>query len=183
MPFDSREYIDHFWLIQPVGWRGGGGLLSPLAWFNQGWGVGGGGAVPFRPIQSVGGGGGGVAVRFGAVQPGGGEGGLSPFGPFNQWGGGGGCCPLSAHSISGGGGGVLSPLGPFNQCITGGGHIYVNFYNKGAIQSQKGKGGGGLWPPCPHPGDTHDWVYMLCRLCLLGVCSAGALQALPMVLM
>ena len=49
--------------------------------------------------------------------------------------------------------------------------------------SPKGGGGGGHGPPCPHPGDAHDWVYMLCRSCLLGGCSAGALQALPMVLL
>ena len=42
------------------------------------------------------------------------------------------------------------------------------------------KGGGGPWPPCPHSGDAYDW---LCRPCLLGVCSAGALQALPMVIL
>ena len=77
MPFDSREYIVHFWLILPVE-KGGGGLLSALA--REGVQM----LSPFGPFnQSVGGGGG----RFGAVQPGGG-GFLSPFGPFNQWGGG-----------------------------------------------------------------------------------------------
>ena len=74
MPFDSREYVVHFRLIQPVEKGGGGGggcadavpfrpiqsisgggggLLSALVRFNQG---GGGGSVPFRLIQSAGGG-------------------------------------------------------------------------------------------------------------------------------
>ena len=87
MPFDSREYVVHFRLIQPVGGGGGGGA----------------GAVPFWPIQSV-----GEGV----------------------------CCPLWRSSTREG-------------------------------------GGGGPWPPCPHPGDAHNWVYMLCRPCLLGGCSAS----------
>ena len=119
---------------------------------------------PFSPYSGEGGGG-GVAVRFGAVQPGGGF------------------CPISAHSISrGGGGGVLSPFGPFNQCVMGGGGgaCMLTFIIKVPFSP---KGGGGGMSPLPHPGDAHDWVYILCRPCLLGGCSAGALQALPMVLM
>ena len=59
MPFDSREYVVHFRLIQPVGGGGGGVLvLSPFGPFNQ-WGRG-------------------FAVRFGAVQPGRGGGGPWP---------------------------------------------------------------------------------------------------------
>ena len=104
MPFDSREYVVHFRLIQPVEKGGGGGVAVCFGAVQPG--VGGANAVPFQPIQSVGGGGGGggggllsTLVRF---NQGGGV--LSPFGSFNQ-------C---------GGGGVLSPFGPFNQW---GGHI------------------------------------------------------------
>ena len=46
------------------------------------------------------------------------------------WGGGG--CPLPTHSISGGGG--------------GGGGMYVNFYYKGAIHSERAEGGHGPSP-------------------------------------
>ena len=137
MPFDSRKYVVHFRLIQPVekggGGGGGGGLLSALARFNQGWGVLM--LSPFDPFNQWGGGGGGVAVRFGVVQPGGGGG--SPFGSFNQRGGG------------GGGGGAVS-FWPIQSVGGGGGGIYVNFYYKGAIQSQRG--GGGHGPPAPTLG-------------------------------
>ena len=99
MPFDSREYVVHFRLIQPVEkGGGGGGLLSALARFNQGWGVLM--LSPFGPFN-----------QWGGL--------LSTLVRFNQGGG----RPLSAHSISvvGGGGGVLSPFGPFNQWGGGGG--------------------------------------------------------------
>ena len=125
---------------------------------------------PFGPFNQSVGGGGGFAVRFGAVQPGGG-------------GGGGGSVPFHLiQSVGGGVGGAggAVPFWPIQSVGGGGGGIYVNFCYKGAIQSQGGGGGGGPWPPCPHSGDAYDW---LCRPCLLGVCSAGALQALPMVIL
>ena len=117
---------------------------------------------PFSPFnQSVGGG--GV---------------LSPFGSFNQWGGGGGAVPFQLiQSVEGGGGAV--PFRPIQSVGGGGGGAYMLTFIIRAPFSPKG-GGGGPWPPCPHSGDAHDW---LCRPCLLGGCSAGALQALPMVLM
>ena len=168
MPFDSREYVVHFRLIQPVEKGGGGGGVAVC--FGAGGGGGGGGvcadAVPFWPIQSIsvgGGGGGGLLSALVRFNQGGGV--LSPFVSFNQWGGGGGggwCCPLLAQSISGGGAYMLTFV------------IRVPYSPKG------GGGGGGPWPPCPHSGDAYDW---LCRPCLLGVCSAGALQALPMVIL
>ena len=87
---------------------------------------------------------------------------------------------------AGGGGADAVPFRPI-QSVGGGGVFAVHF---GAVQpggairvvpfSPKGGGEGGAWPPCPHSGDAHDW---LCRACLLGGCSADALQALPMVLM
>ena len=96
-------------------------------------------------------------------------------------GGGGGAVPFRPIQ-SVGGGGCAVPFRPIQSVgIGGGGRMYVNFYYKSAIQSQRGRGGGGGRghdppppPPPPPPG---------CRPCLLGVCSAGALQALPMVLM
>ena len=150
-------------------------MLSALA---RGGGGGGADAVPFQPIQSISGG----RVLM-----------LSPFSPFNQSvGGGGGSVPFRLiQSVGGGGGavpfqliqsvegGVLSPFGPFNQW--GGGAYMLTFIIRAPFSPKGGGGGGGgPWPPCPHSGDAHDW---LCRPCLLGGCSAGALQALPMVLM
>ena len=119
-------------------------------------------------------------VRFQLIQPGGG-GLLSPFSPFHQWGvGGGGAVPFRPIQ-SVGGGGCAVPFRPIQSVGMGGGgggRMYVNFYYKSAIQSQRGGGGGGGRghdpPPPPAP-----WLQAL----PLGVCSAGALQALPMVLM
>ena len=126
MPFDSREYVVHFRLIQPVEKRGGGGgggvqMLSPFGPFNQ----------------SVGGRGGLLSALVRFNRGGGGGGGFCPLSSHSISGGGGGgggwCCPLLAHSISGGG---------------GGGGIYVNFCYKGAIQSQR-RGGGAMAPLPP----------------------------------
>ena len=86
-----------------------------------------------------------------------GRGVLSPFGSFNQWGGG------------------AVPFRPIQSVCGGGGGIYVNFYYKGAIQSQRG-GGGGHGPPAPTLGTPMTGSAGLAYL-------VGALQALPMVLM
>ena len=82
-------------------------------------------------------------------------------------------CHLTATNTSGGGGGGgggLSPFGPFIQWGGGGGggmYVKLTFIARVPFSPEKG-GGGGHGPPCPHPGDTHDWVYMLCRPCLRG---------------
>ena len=85
---------------------------------------------------------------------------------------------FSAHSISGGGGGGAVPFRPIQSVGVGVGACMLTFITRVPFSPKRGGGGGGggggkgTWPPPPG-----------CRPCLLGVCSAGALQALPMVLM